>query len=101
MKASEKDALKIITTLVEESQTKHPDKSDKRCIVVACAAKKVNNIHGQNISALTACQCIRQGCINKSPSHTGPNGKFPPHVRKALFGAYTSFMSRTQLAGNM
>ena len=91
--------MKIVTTMVRESRSKYPNPKDKHRITVAQAVEKVNTNYASNVSYSTACRCIKEGRINKSPSHPGPNGKFPMSIRKAIVGAYQTYISLTQAEG--
>lgn len=99
-RANEKQALKAITTMVHESRAQYPDPKDKRRIPVAAAVAVVNETRGSNVNVITARRYIKNGRINESPSRPGPVGKFPMDVKKALLGAYGSYLSLQQAHGN-
>ena len=99
MKVNEKESMKIITTMVQESWKRYPDPKDKRRVSILAAVDTVNANRGSNVSKVTAARYMRQGKVNESPSRSGPPGKFPEEIRKALVGAYHSYVSLTQANG--
>ena len=92
---NKKKSMKIITLMVEDSCQRYPDPKDKHRLSMLAAIDKVNATRGSNVGKVTAARYMWQVKVNESLAHSGPPGKFPDEMRKALIGAYHTCASLT------
>lgn len=96
---NETEAMKQITTAVTENWRSHVKGSPTRT-TIGKEVDRVNQERQSNVNRETAHWYIRDGRIGESPDKRGPKGKFDKHLRRALQGAYVTFLKLKQIQGD-
>ena len=90
----DKEAMKLATRRIYQNSLlprNHPAKATNAAIV-----DQINISMNSGISYKTAADYVRKGMVGTSPLKRGPVGPFPPHIYKALQGAFVTYLKLEQ-----